>query len=193
MFAKRAEQTLDDRGTITLRIAHRELARDHVQRWRKGRSWRLAGCVLGILAGGALFEMSGRQPGTLAMSLVLGLPFLLRDAQLAMYAFAWLTRESWDPLTAGEHLALRIYAGVIGIVALSIGLGLVAAVGWVWFGDPEAAIGRKIGFTLLWGSCGLGLGSFGLTRLWQAIGQQPGSAPEILEIEQATDEEELED
>jgi len=170
-----AEPTSEDPDSRVMLDA-RGLTCHQLARWRAWRRWFAVVVAVAIVLALLASEMALR---IVAASLViLG---SLRDLQLGIRVLQSLPRSMWSELSRLEKAWLRIEAGVVGLVFLSIWLGVVAIIAYLFSGHVPVRW-NTFAFTLMSGLLGLAMLVGGKRWVAMAFAAVPGHDTDSLEV-----------
>lgn len=179
LFTRRAsllEPTPDD-PDVRVVLDIKALTVDQLRPWRAWRKWfgliAIAAIVIYLVAPDASVRIVA------GVLLALG---WLRDLQLATRVLDTLPKSVWSGLSKLERGWLRAHAVLIGVVMISIWLGVVAIVAYMFSGHIPVRW-NTFAFALLYGWMALAAMKAGRRWIAMAFRAQPGHETETIEIE----------
>lgn len=178
LLAKRAsmEQPTVDDPDWRVMLDATGVTHDRLRPWRRWRKWFGPAALVAIatvpLAPWIILKIIA------GAVLVVG---SLRDLQLGIRVWNTITRAAWGELSRFERASLRIEAAFVGLVFVSIWLGVVAIVAYLFSGNVPVGW-NTFAFTLLYG--GMGLAALLGGRRWvaSAFRSEPGFESDAVEV-----------
>jgi hypothetical protein len=170
-----AQPTVDD-PDWRLMLDATGLTNDRLKPWRASRRW-FGPTAIVALATAVLAPWLGLKIIAVAVLVVAS----LRDLQVSVRLWDSMTRGAWGELSRFEQASLRVEAGFVGLVLLSIWLGVIVIVAYLFSGHVPVRW-NTYAFTLVYG--GMGLMALWSGRHWiaSAFRAQPGFKDDAVEV-----------